>query len=92
MEDPVKNLREVVEMAETRQKIAGRLCMVRRISETDMQTIERLIKERMFLVRLLQENSDTRHFHRDFDFEYKENFEDAIYRLLETYPRLPKGE
>ena len=54
--DPVDALAAVVDLAQQRRRLANLLGMVRRIDETDEQTVKRLIEERDAVVQLLLES------------------------------------
>jgi hypothetical protein len=81
--DPVGILKAVINKAELGDSLSNLLASVRKIEESDRNTLERLIKERSYIVELLTSNSRTKHLHADFDFGYKANFKEAVDKLLE---------
>ena len=82
MSDPVESLKAVVTLAEERRKLGDLLTSVRTIEESDEMTLKRLLDERRFVVRLLQDHPEAKHHHSGFDFEYKENFCSVVERYM----------
>lgn len=84
MKDPVEVLQSVIDMATAYKKLSHLLDCVRRIDESPEQTLDRLLRERTVIVKLLQSREASKHDHSEFDFEYKENFFVVIDRYVRT--------
>lgn len=78
MTDPVAILAAVVKLAEERRELGHLVNMVRKIDETDRETVRRLIDERSHIVELFRDNGI---HHDSFDHTYKENFFTALAHL-----------
>ncbi len=78
MTDPIAALAAVVKSAQERVELGHLVNMVRRIDETDRETIRRLIDERSHIVELFRDNGIQ---HDSFDHTYKENFFTALEHL-----------
>ncbi len=68
-DEPVRYLAQVVKMAEERMTIGNLLCAVRRIDESDINTLKRLIEERAKVVQMLRDRGIP---HDHFDWDYKD--------------------
>ena len=73
--DPVVDLASVVELAKKARNMSGFLGMVRTISESDMETLKRLVKERAAVVKVLRERGVRC---QPFDHDYKYNLTELI--------------
>ena len=80
--EPIRIVKAVVYLAEQGEKFSSLLASVRAIEESDEQTLQRLIRERQHVVRILQEHPKTRDWHEDLDFGYYRNFTSAVDKLM----------
>ncbi len=78
MTDPVATLSAVVDIAKQGLELSHLLGHVRKISETDAETLKRLMRERAAVVALFREN-DIRN--EPFDHDYKDNFIEKLEQL-----------
>lgn len=85
-DNPIELLKSITTSLETRRTLGSLLSCVRRIDESDTQTLERLIKERAAVVKLLRSHPAAQDDHSFCDFEYKENFFTVIEKYLVTKP------
>ena len=58
--DPIQLLEHIIAMAKWRREAGHKLTWVRRIDETDMGTLERLVEDHKKLYELAYQHADTR--------------------------------
>ena len=83
MEDPVAIFQSVVDLAKERRRLASLLAGVRQLHETDEQTLDRLIRERAALVKILQNCPASTNDHAAFDKDYSQNLFVLLGRYVE---------
>lgn len=77
--DAIDILEQITQAAQLARTVVQKLGGVRRIDETTIATLDRILEERKTVVALLRK-LDARH--ADFDFEFKENYVSAIESVL----------
>jgi hypothetical protein len=89
--DPVESLSQVVKLAEERRVLNNLLKRVRDVSETDAQTLTRIISERDYLVALIDGHFNGRNnpFRSPsaFDYNYTHTLPGAMEHVFSLLPK-----
>ena len=79
-EDPVKALQHVVKLAQERERFIDMFASQRRAHESDFETLDRILQERAFIVKLFEMHQIK---HAPHDYSYRSSFIEATGELLE---------
>ena len=75
MSDFIRGLEDVIEKAKQRLRVGEILSSQRRLDESDIETLTRILEERKAVVKLLQALELPK---ASFDWDYKQNFATAV--------------
>jgi hypothetical protein len=84
--NPIDDFAYVLRMAQERVALGHELTRERTVSESAHETLDRLRRERAYVVVIIDRHFKGRenHVKRSFDFDYKENLPEAIEHVVST--------